>query len=147
MNKISIMFFDDLQNASENKSLVMNIKREIQDSQLVTTNSVNGFESAVKKKEFNVIILDIIAPSPRGFVGITSGKHVDTGSVGVELLVRCRAEYYNRNKKTPIFMRSTRRGAEIVKKCLSLGATKYYSPGHEDRFLIEEILKIASQLQ
>jgi len=142
MMEIRILFFDDLPGNSENMSLILNIARKLPDCRLITADSVNTFEKRVKQCDCDIIILDIMATSPKNFIGLKSKQPVDNSKVGIELLIRCREGYYgNKYKDSPIYMRSTRREASIIAECRDNGATKCFSPGFDDMKLIEKIKK------
>ena len=92
----SILFFEDYPYASENRLFRSRLRFELNGTELQITQAktVSDFENAIHKFEFDIIILDIMASSHKGFVWGDTKNKVSESMTGIELLRRCRRGIY-----------------------------------------------------
>lgn len=146
---LRILFFEDDPLASENRLFRFRLRREFADIEIDTDEirSVATFEQVIRKREFDIVILDIMAQAPDDFRWTGTDEQVPSAMTGVELLRRCRlGEYGPQCVDIPIFMRTARGESHIRRLCKREGATDYLEAGAQDSELIDAIKDSTSVL-
>ncbi len=142
-----VLFFEDVPFASENRLFKMLIHERCGDSvRIQEERTVPGFEAAVRSKNHDVMILDIMAVSVEDLLWDRTSAdavQVPEGLTGVALLRFCRTgEYGEHYKNIPIFMRSARGENHVKKLCTQEGCTGYFRAGADDEKLIDALALI-----
>lgn len=137
-----LLIFEDLPFRDENDQFHMHLEDQLEELevQIDQTMNVPSFEREIVRRDYDVLVLDIMALAPVDFRWTQTGDDVPDTLVGVELLYRCRKGVYgDQYINVPIYMRTARGESDVRQYCKHLGATGCLDPGVDDMKLISKI--------
>ncbi len=143
---LRILFFEDHPLTPANRLFRLRLRRSLGHVEVHVTeaSTVDGFERAVLKDSFEIIVLDIMARPPAGMTRSGTDDLVSAARTGVELLRRCRMGVYGERCSTlPVYIRTARGEFHIQQLCMREGASGYFQAGTQDTQLIQEIGEFA----
>lgn len=148
MSECRVLWFEDVEHGSENKLFLSRLTLKLKGLGIPidTSKTCSEIEDFLKKNNYHVIILDIMATAP-AWLGWDGGVLKTPDSLtGIELLRRCRTGFYRaEHSESSLIMRTARNETFIKELATAAGADGYFLAGIDDSRLLEKIYRLVSR--